>query len=48
LADLVAGVLDAGAAGTGLVRPALLVLIGGAPAMAITAAVGQIARVSGA
>lgn len=44
---LVAGVLGAKAAGAGVVRPALRVLIGGALAMAITAAVGQIAHVSG-
>lgn len=44
---LAAGVLGAKAAGAGLVRPALRVLIGGALAMTITAAVGQIAQVSG-
>jgi len=44
---LVAGVLGAKAAGAGVLRPALRVLIGGALAMAITAAVGQIAHVSG-
>jgi len=42
---LVAGVLGAKAAG--VVRPAPRVLIGGAPAMAVNAAVGQIAHVSG-
>jgi hypothetical protein len=44
---LVAGVLGAKAAGAGVVRPALRVLIGGSLAMAITAAVGRIAHVSG-
>ena len=44
---LVAGVLGAKAAGAGVARPALRVLIGGALAMAVTAAVGQIAHVSG-
>ena len=44
---VVAGVLGAKAAGGRVLRPALRVLIGGALAMAITAAVGQIAHVSG-
>ncbi|MFD5464576.1 VIT1/CCC1 transporter family protein [Kitasatospora sp. NPDC127059] len=43
----VAGVLAARAAGTGVLRPTLRVVLGGGPAMAITAAVGQIANVSG-
>ncbi len=42
-----AGVLAARAAGTALVRPALRVVLGGGLAMAITAAVGQLAHVSG-
>jgi VIT1/CCC1 family predicted Fe2+/Mn2+ transporter len=44
---LVAGVLGAKAAGAGILRPALRVLIGGGLAMAITAAVGQLAQISG-
>ncbi|MEU9075247.1 VIT family protein [Kitasatospora sp. NPDC048538] len=43
----VAGVLAARAAGTGVLRPTLRVVLGGGLAMAITAAVGQIANVSG-
>lgn len=43
----VAGVLGAKAAGTRLLRPALRVLIGGGLAMAVTAAVGQLAHISG-
>lgn len=43
----IAGVLGARAASTRPVRPALRVLIGGGLAMAITAAVGQLAHVSG-
>ena len=42
-----AGVLGAKAAGTTATRPALRVLIGGGLAMAVTAAVGQLAHVSG-
>jgi VIT1/CCC1 family predicted Fe2+/Mn2+ transporter len=42
-----AGVLGARAAGVGVLRPALRVLIGGGLAMAVTAAVGQLAHVSG-
>ncbi|GAA2740889.1 VIT family protein [Kitasatospora cinereorecta] len=42
-----AGVLAARAAGTGVLRPTLRVVLGGGLAMAITAAVGQIADVSG-
>ncbi|MEU8927468.1 VIT family protein [Kitasatospora sp. NPDC048545] len=42
-----AGVLAARAAGTGVLRPTLRVVLGGGLAMAITAAVGQIAHVSG-
>ncbi|MGW7446594.1 VIT1/CCC1 transporter family protein [Kitasatospora sp. NPDC054795] len=42
-----AGVLAARAAGTTVLRPALRVVIGGGLAMAITAAVGEIAQVSG-
>jgi len=42
-----AGVLAARAAGTSVLRPALRVVIGGGLAMAITAAVGQLAHVSG-
>ena len=42
-----AGVLGAKAAGTTLARPALRVVIGGGLAMAITAAVGQLAGVAG-
>ncbi|MGB8501389.1 VIT1/CCC1 transporter family protein, partial [Mycobacterium sp.] len=42
-----AGVLGATAAGTTATRPALRVLIGGGLAMAVTAAVGQLAHVSG-
>ncbi|MGK4584866.1 VIT1/CCC1 transporter family protein [Kitasatospora sp. HPMI-4] len=42
-----AGVLAARAAGTGLLRPALRVVLGGGLAMAVTAAVGQLAHVSG-
>jgi vacuolar iron transporter family protein len=43
----IAGILGAMAAGTHPLRPALRVLIGGGLAMAITAAVGQLAHVSG-
>ncbi|MFG2910425.1 VIT1/CCC1 transporter family protein [Kitasatospora sp. NPDC048286] len=43
----VAGVLAARTAGTGVLRPTLRVVIGGGLAMAVTASVGQIARVSG-
>jgi len=43
----VAGVLGARAAGTSLTRPALRVVLGGAAAMAVTAAVGQLAGVAG-
>jgi len=43
----VAGVLGARAAGTTLVRPTLRVLLGGTAAMIVTAAIGQIAHVSG-
>lgn len=43
----VAGVLGARAAGVGMLRPALRVLIGGGLAMAVTAAVGQLAHVGG-
>jgi VIT1/CCC1 family predicted Fe2+/Mn2+ transporter len=42
-----AGILAARAAGTALLRPTLRVLIGGSLAMAVTAAVGQLAHVSG-
>ncbi len=42
-----AGVLGAKAAGAAVARPALRVLIGGGLAMAITAAVGQLAHLSG-
>ncbi|KOV39000.1 membrane protein [Streptomyces sp. XY431] len=42
-----AGVLAARAAGTGALRPTLRVVLGGGLAMAITAAVGQLADVSG-
>jgi VIT1/CCC1 family predicted Fe2+/Mn2+ transporter len=42
-----AGILGAKAAGTPATRPALRVLMGGGLAMAITAAVGQLAHVSG-
>ncbi|WGI36035.1 VIT family protein (plasmid) [Mycolicibacterium aubagnense] len=42
-----AGILGAKAAGTTVARPALRVVIGGGLAMAITAAVGQLAHVSG-
>ncbi|WBP84929.1 VIT1/CCC1 transporter family protein [Kitasatospora cathayae] len=42
-----AGVLSARAAGTAVLRPALRVVLGGGLAMAITAAVGQLAHVSG-
>ncbi|MFI6448846.1 VIT1/CCC1 transporter family protein [Kitasatospora sp. NPDC050543] len=42
-----AGVLAARAAGTGVLRPTVRVVLGGGLAMAITAAVGQIADVSG-
>lgn len=42
-----AGVLGAKAAGVAVRRPAMRVLIGGALAMAVTAAVGQLAHVSG-
>ncbi|MFI6847784.1 VIT family protein [Kitasatospora sp. NBC_00085] len=42
-----AGVLAARAAGTGVLRPTVRVVLGGGLAMAITAAVGQIANVSG-
>jgi vacuolar iron transporter family protein len=44
---LIAGILGAKAAGAGIARPALRVLVGGALAMAVTAAVGQLAHVSG-
>lgn len=43
----ITGVLAAKAAGTRVVHPALRVLIGGGLAMAVTAAVGQLAHVSG-
>jgi len=43
----VTGILGAWIAGTGVVRPALRVLIGGGLAMAITAMVGQLVHVSG-
>ncbi len=43
----IAGVLGAKAAGTKALRPALRVLAGGGLAMAITAAVGQLAHVAG-
>ncbi|MEU9046313.1 MULTISPECIES: VIT family protein [unclassified Kitasatospora] len=43
----IAGILAARAAGTGVLRPTLRVVLGGGLAMAITAAVGQIANVSG-
>jgi vacuolar iron transporter family protein len=43
----IAGILGATAAGTRPLRPALRVLIGGGLAMAVTAAVGQLAHVSG-
>ncbi|MEV7180232.1 VIT family protein [Kitasatospora sp. NPDC093679] len=42
-----AGVLAALAAGTAVLRPTLRVVIGGGLAMAVTAAVGQLAQVSG-
>jgi VIT1/CCC1 family predicted Fe2+/Mn2+ transporter len=42
-----AGVLGARAAGVGVLRPALRVLISGGLAMAVTAAVGQLVHVSG-
>jgi vacuolar iron transporter family protein len=42
-----AGILGAKAAGTTLARPAVRVVIGGGLAMAITAAVGQLAGVAG-
>ena len=42
-----AGILGAKAAGTTVARPALRVVIGGGLAMAITAAVGQLAGVAG-
>jgi VIT1/CCC1 family predicted Fe2+/Mn2+ transporter len=42
-----AGVLGARAAGTTLLRPTLRVLLGGSAAMIVTAAIGQIAHVSG-
>lgn len=44
---LVAGLLGAKAAGASVARPVLRVLIGGALAMAVTAAVGQLAHLSG-
>jgi len=43
----VAGVLGARAAGTAPLRPTLRVLLGGTAAMIVTAAIGQIAHVSG-
>jgi VIT1/CCC1 family predicted Fe2+/Mn2+ transporter len=43
----VAGVLGARAAGTSALRPALRVLAGGGLAMAVTAAVGQLAHAAG-
>lgn len=43
----VAGVLGARIAGTGVLRPALRVVLGGGLAMLVTAAVGQLAHVSG-
>jgi vacuolar iron transporter family protein len=43
----VAGVLGARAAGTTLLRPTLRVVLGGSAAMVVTAAIGQIAHVSG-
>ncbi|MFC0597958.1 VIT1/CCC1 transporter family protein [Streptomyces palmae] len=43
----VAGVLAARTAGIGALRPTLRVVVGGGLAMAVTAAVGQIAHVSG-
>ena len=43
----VAGVLSARIAGTTVLRPALRVVLGGGLAMAVTAAVGQLAHVSG-
>jgi vacuolar iron transporter family protein len=43
----VAGLLGARAAGAGLLRPMLRVLLGGSAAMAVTAAVGQLAGVVG-
>jgi vacuolar iron transporter family protein len=43
----IAGVLGAKAAGTGILPPALRVLVGGGLAMAVTAAVGQLAHASG-
>jgi VIT1/CCC1 family predicted Fe2+/Mn2+ transporter len=43
----VAGVLGAKAAGSPVLHPALRVVIGGGLAMAVTAAVGQLAHVSG-
>ena len=42
-----AGVLAARAAGTGVLRPTLRVVLGGGLAVAVTAAVGQLADVSG-
>ena len=42
-----AGVLGARIAGTTVFRPALRVLLGGGLAMLVTAAVGQLAHVSG-
>jgi len=44
---VVAGVLGARIAGGRALKPALRVLIGGSLAMAITAAVGQLAHVAG-
>jgi VIT1/CCC1 family predicted Fe2+/Mn2+ transporter len=43
----VAGLLGARAAGTGLLRPTLRVLLGGTAAMIVTAIIGRIAHVSG-
>ena len=44
---VVAGVLGARVAGGAVLRPALRVLLGGGLAMLVTAAVGQLAHVSG-
>jgi VIT1/CCC1 family predicted Fe2+/Mn2+ transporter len=43
----IAGFLGARAAGANILRPAMRVLVGGSLAMAVTAAVGQLAHVSG-
>jgi vacuolar iron transporter family protein len=43
----VAGVLGARAAGTGLLRPTLRVVLGGAAAMLVTALVGRLAHIAG-